>query len=191
MAIDFASKARYDDGAAMFVSQQRFIATMQGRTASFSTFGDAQFDQAAFEAQLTRGRNPTVSCWYWILKLKARFLSGDFAEALATADMAKQLLWSAIGRIEMFEYVYYAALTAAALYESASSEEQKRWHELLRKHQELLREWAENYSPTFGDKHTLVLAEIARIEKRDADVQQLYEQLSIRRARTASSSTRG
>ena len=35
------------------VSQQRFIATMQGRTATFSTFSDAQFDEAAFEAQLT------------------------------------------------------------------------------------------------------------------------------------------
>ena len=28
-------------------------------------------------------------CWYWILKLKARFLSGDYAEALAAADKAK------------------------------------------------------------------------------------------------------
>ena len=26
---------------------------MQGRTATFSTFSDAQFDEAAFEAQLT------------------------------------------------------------------------------------------------------------------------------------------
>ena len=37
------------------MSQQRFIATMQGRTATFSTFSDAQFDEAAFEAQLTGG----------------------------------------------------------------------------------------------------------------------------------------
>ena len=53
MAMDFARKARYNDGAAMFVSQQRFIATMQGRTTSFSTFSDAQFDEATFEAQLS------------------------------------------------------------------------------------------------------------------------------------------
>ena len=33
-------------------------------------------------------------CWYWILKLKARFLSGDYAEALAAADKAKALLWA-------------------------------------------------------------------------------------------------
>ncbi len=175
-AIDFARKARYEDGVAMFVSQQRFIATMQGRTASFSTFSDAQFDEATFEAQLSGGRNPTVSCWYWILKLKARLLSGDFAEALTTAGKAKQLLWSAIGRIEMQEYIYYSALTVAALYETAPTNEQQESRELLRQHQEQLREWAENYPPTFGDKHALVLAEIARIEKRDADALRLYEE---------------
>jgi predicted ATPase/signal transduction histidine kinase len=176
MALDFARKARYDDGQAMFVSQQRFIATMQGRTTSFSTFSDAQFDEATFEAQLTGGRNPTVSCWYWILKLRALFLSGDFAEALASAGKAKQVLWSAIGRIEMQDYIYYTALTVAALYETASADERQAWRELLREHQEVLREWAENNPPTFADKHTLVLAEIARIEKRDADALPLYEE---------------
>ena len=36
-------------------------------------------------------------CFYWIFKLKARFLSGDYSEALAAADKAKELLWGAFG----------------------------------------------------------------------------------------------
>jgi hypothetical protein len=56
---------------------QRFIATMQGRTATwtatFCTFGDAQFDEAAFEAQLTGDRILTMVCLHWIVKLKTRF----------------------------------------------------------------------------------------------------------------------
>ena len=95
MALDFARKAKYGDVADIIVSQQRFIATMQGRTATFSTFSDAQFDEGAFEAQLAEGRMPLMICWYWIVKLKARFLSGDYAEALAAADKAKQLLGAA------------------------------------------------------------------------------------------------
>ena len=47
---------------------------------------------------------------------------------------------------------------------------------MLTAHQEQLREWAESYPPTFGDKHALVLAEIARLERRDADAMRLYEQ---------------
>ena len=59
MALDFARQAKYGDVADIIVSQQRFIANMQGRTATFSTFSDAQFDEAAFEAQLT-GRTGQV-----------------------------------------------------------------------------------------------------------------------------------
>ena len=52
-ALDFARQAKYGDVLDIIASQQRFIATMQGRTATFSTFSDAQFDEATFEAQLT------------------------------------------------------------------------------------------------------------------------------------------
>jgi PAS domain S-box-containing protein len=175
MALDFARNAKYGDVADIIVSQQRFIANMQGRTAAFSTFTDAQFDEAAFEAQLTANRTATVVCWYWILKLKARFLSGDYADALAAAEKAK-LRFAAAAQIQVCDYFYYAALTAAALCENASAEEQRAWRELLMAHQEQLREWAESFPPTFADKHALVSAEIARLEGRDADAMRLYEE---------------
>src|SRR5208282_1118550 len=50
------------------------------------------------------------------------------------------------------------------------------WRDLLTAHREQLREWAENYPPTFGGKHALASAEIARLEGRDADAMRLYEQ---------------
>jgi predicted ATPase/signal transduction histidine kinase/CheY-like chemotaxis protein len=175
-ALDFAREAKYGDAADIIRSQQRFIATMQGRTAAFSTFSDAQFDEATFEAQLTGDRMTLMICFYWILKLKARFLSGDYAEALAAADKAKPLLSVATAQVQLLDYFYYAALTAAACYENASADEQARWRDLLAAHREQLREWADNYPPTFGDKHALVSAEIARLEGRDPDAMRLYEE---------------
>src|SRR5882724_10847323 len=56
------------------------------------------------------------------------------------------------------------------------------WSPILPSHGEQLREWADNYPPTFGDKYALVSAEIARLEGRDADAMRLYE-LAIRSAR--------
>src|SRR5713101_829576 len=176
MALDFAREAKYGDAADVIGSQQRFIANMQGRTSTFSTFSAAQFDEATFEAQLTGDRMTLMICSYWILKLKARYLSGDYVEALAAADKAKPLLSAAAGQIQLLDYFYCAALTVAALYENASADEQSGWRELLRAHQEQLREWAENYPPTFGDKHALVSAEIARLEGRDLDAMRLYDQ---------------
>jgi PAS domain S-box-containing protein len=176
MSLDFVRKYRYRDSADIIVSQQHFIATMQGRTATFSTFGDVPFDEAAFEAQLTGDRLPTMICWYWILKLKARFLSGDCAEALAAADKAKALLWASAVHIQLLDYFCYTALTVAELYEKASPDQQNSWRELLTAHQEQLREWTDNYPPTFADKHALVAAEIARLEGRALDAMRLYEQ---------------
>ena len=108
------------------MSQQRFIATMQGRTATFSTFSDSQFDETAFEARLTRDRMALMVCLYWIVKLKTRFLSGDYAEAIAAAEKAKPLLWASAVWIQLLDYFYYSALTVAALYENASADEQTR-----------------------------------------------------------------
>jgi PAS domain S-box-containing protein len=176
MALDFAREVKYGDAARMIISQQRFIATMRGRTATLSTFSDAQFDEATFEAQLIADCMSLTIAWYWILKLKARFLSGDYAEALAAAEKAKPLLSATFVLIELLDYFYYTALTVSALYENASADEQQKWRELLAAHREQLREWADSYPPTFADKHALVLAEIARLEGRDAIAMRLYEQ---------------
>jgi PAS domain S-box-containing protein len=172
----FAREAKYRDAVDIIRSQQRFIATMQGRTTSFSTFKDDQFDEATFEAQLTAGRMSFTIAWYWILKLKARFLSGDYAEALAAADKMKPLVSAAGAQIQLLDYFYYTALTVAALYDNATADQQNSWRELLTAHREQLREWADNYPPTFGDKHALVSGEIARLEGQDADAMRLYEQ---------------
>jgi PAS domain S-box-containing protein len=174
--LDFVRNAGFRDMADAIESQHRFIATMQGRTVTFSTFSDAQFDEAAFEARLAGDRMPMLVCFYSILKLKARFLSGDYAEALAAADKAKALLWSAATQIQLLDYYTYAALTVAALYNNASAEKQQGWRDLLTAHREQLREWAEIHPPTFAGKHALVSAEIARLEGRDADAMRLYEQ---------------
>ena len=181
-ALDFARKARFRDVADLIVSQQHFIAAMQLRTAPFSTFSDAQLDKEAFEEQLTGDRMPMLTGWYWILKTKARFLSGDCAGALAAAGKAKALLWSTVGEPMVLDYYYYTALTVAACYEKASVDQQREWRGLLTAHLEQLREWAENYPPTFGDKHALVSGEIARLEGRDAEAMRLYEQ-AIKSAR--------
>ena len=64
----------------------------------------------------------------------------------------------------------------SALYETAPANEQRAWREILMAHREQLHAWAEMNPPMFGDKHVLVLAEIARLEKRDAEALRLYEQ---------------
>ena len=175
-SLDFVRKAGYGGVVDNILGMQRFIATMQGRTATFPPFSDAQFDEAAFESQLTANGTAMMVFFYWIIKLKTRFLLGDYAEALAATDKARALHWISAAHIHLLDYSYYSALTVAALYESGTAAEQQSWRELLTAHREQLREWAETCPPTFGDKHKLVSAELARLEGRDADAMRLYEQ---------------
>jgi len=180
--LEFVHKVKLRDTADVIVSQQRFILNMGGQTAGFSTFSDAQFDEEKFEAQLTEDRMPHLVCYYWILKLQARFMSGDFDAAIAAAQKAKPLLWSAEILIESVNYYFYSALTITALHETTGSRGQSDGVQQLKQSLERLREWAENCPETFFDKYTLVSAEVARIEHRELDAMRLYEE-AIRAAR--------
>jgi predicted ATPase len=175
-ALDFARTVKFRDVVDLIVSQQRFIASMQGRDTIFSAFGDERFDEAAFEAQLTATGTPTAICLHWIRKLRAQYLSGDYAGALQASDKAKALLSISAVQLQLFDCFYYTALTVAAVFETAAPDEKSRLRELLTSHCEQLREWAENNPATFSDKHVLVSAEVARIEGREVDAMRLYEQ---------------
>jgi hypothetical protein len=169
VCLDFIRKGKYRDAAEVIVSQQQFLRNLRGQTANFSTFSDADFDERSFEAQLTEDRMTVMVSRYWILKVQARFLSGDYDAGLAAAEKAKQLHWSFEAFFQLLDYHYYTGLTIAAAYDTAGPNQQAEWLEALRTHLNQLRQWAENCPSTFFDKHALVAAELARIEGRDLD----------------------
>ena len=174
--LDFVRKGKYFDAADCIISQQQLIRNLRGQTASLSTFSDEKFDEETFEAGLTADRMTPLISRYWILKVQARYMSGDYRAGLAAAKRAKEWHWSSEAFFHSLDYYYYAALTLAACYENASADEQQEWRELLTAHQEQLCKWANSYPPTFADKHALVAAEIARIEGSDLEAMRLYEQ---------------
>jgi PAS domain S-box-containing protein len=174
--LDFVRKGKYLDAADAVIGQQQLIRNLRGQTLAFSTFSDEEFDEKSFEARLTEDRMTPLISRYWILKVQARFMSGDYRAGLAAVQIAKKWHWSSEAFLHSLDYYYYAALTVAACYDNASADEQQEWRELLTAHREQLREWADSYPPTFADKHALVAAEIARIEGRELEAQRLYEQ---------------
>jgi PAS domain S-box-containing protein len=172
--LDFVRKANSLDYVDRITTQLQFIQNLRGRTYSSSTFSDAHFDAGAFEARLPCDR--AITCWYWILKLQARFISRDYGEAIEAAHKARALLWAATGCIQLLDYHYYSALAIATLFEAAPPNQQKEWHEMLTAHLNQLSDWAGQCSTTFLDKHALVSAELARIEGRDLDAMRFFEQ---------------
>jgi PAS domain S-box-containing protein len=179
--MDFAKKIGFRDGVDLIAPQQRFVAAMSGQTDSLSTFSDGGFSESAFEAELTADRMPTMVCWYWILKIEARFLSGDHGQALEAIEKAKQLLWATPGEIQLLDYHLYSALTLASV-ATIPPEQQSEWRARIVEHFAQIRYWAENCPENFATASALVEAEIARIENRTLEAMDLFEE-AIRSAR--------
>src|SRR5882757_6007939 len=172
--MDFAGKIGFRDAMDMTLSQQRFVAAMRGRTASVSNFSDTGFNERAFEAELTVDRLPLMVARYWILKIGARFLSGDYVVAFDAMEKATPLLWATPGEIHLFDYYFYSALTLASLI-ATQPERRDEWLARIKEHWEQIRQWVRGVPETFASAAALVEAEIARIENRDLDAMGSYE----------------
>ena len=151
IALNFVRNARYHDVDAVIVSQQRFIATMQGRTSTFSTFSDAEFDEAAFEAQIDGGSGrPPRSAFTGSSNCRPGSCRATTPRRLRQPARRRRCFGPYPSISSGCDYFYYAALTVAALYDNASAADKQAWRDLLAAHQQQLREWADNLSPTFA-----------------------------------------
>jgi PAS domain S-box-containing protein len=174
-SLDYMAKVNFLSLSDLVAGAQRLIRNLEGRTSSFSTYDESGFDAGALE-QRVRESGPAVVAGYFIFKLKARFFSGDYAEAMEAAKTAQDFLWAVYPMPLSVEYYFFAALTAAYHFNDAPEGERPRCRALLTEHRDKLRLWSESCPDNFLDMYLLVSAEIARIEGRDMDAVKLYDQ---------------
>jgi hypothetical protein len=178
--LNFAQKAKFGLVADMINTQLGLIRTLRGLTAEFGSFDHAEFDEIGFELRLD-SQPPLVHCWYRIRKLQAYFFADDFALAIEASLKARPLLWTS-PTLELAEYEFYGALARAACCDAAMADQSQEHFDALEAHYKQLETWAKLCPENFESRATLVGAEIARIERRALDAEQLYEQ-AIRSAR--------
>lgn len=175
--LEFARRMRFGHVIDHIVVQLQLIRSLRGSTPTFGSFDDAEFSERDFERHLAS--NPVLAepeFWYCARKVQARFLMADLASALDAASRAEQLLWTSPSQFETAEYRFYAALTLAADWSTASPERRPVHFEALTAHHRQLDVWAKHCPENFENRAALVGAEIARIEGRDLDAERLYEQ---------------
>lgn len=177
----YCRSVKFEAPAEVILGIQRLILNMQGLTENFSTFDDSvgdleqPFKEDAYESFMATYTQPVVTCWYYIMKLQARFLSGDYDVAIAAAENAKSLLWSSLGHIQEPEYWYYYPLVLAARYDDVSASEKADYLKIIVEHEQKLGQWAQACPANFSHKHSLVAAELARLQGDEMAAQRLYE----------------
>src|SRR5690242_13129658 len=152
-------------------------------TPAFGCFDEEQFDERRFEHDLASQADLALAeCWYWIRKLQARVLAGDYRSAIDVSSKARPLLWTSPSFFEPAEYEFYSGLCRAALFDCTVPDERCNHFEALVAHYRQLEVWAANCPENFENRTALVGAEIARLEGRELDAERLYER-AIRLAR--------
>ncbi|HVJ57803.1 MAG TPA: PAS domain-containing protein, partial [Terrimicrobiaceae bacterium] len=175
--LELARKARFGWVVDTSTAQLGFIRTLRGLTPKFGSFDDGQFEELRFERHLAS--DPVLAqpeCFYWIRKLQARFIAGDYISALDASLKAEPLLWTAPSNLELAEYHLYGGLCRASLWDFAPPDQRQQHLDALATHHRRLEIWAENCPDNFENQVALVGAEIARIEGRVLDAEHLYRQ---------------
>jgi PAS domain S-box-containing protein len=179
----FARKARHGLVIDIIDTQLALIQMLRGAAPTFGRLDGKHIVEQNFEQHLSETPELAIAeCWYWIRKLQARYLAGDYIAATNAASKAHALLWTSASFLEEAEYHFYGALAWTARHDLAPTNEKRQCLEhaavLLGK----LVTWAANCPQNFENRVALVKAEIARIEGRTLDAEQLFER-SIRFAR--------
>jgi predicted ATPase/transcriptional regulator with GAF, ATPase, and Fis domain len=180
----FSRKAQLSLVHDVLSTQLGLTRTLRGFTATFGRLNHEGYDERETELHLASHRNlGFVECFYWVRKLQARFLAGDHASAVDAAMNAQPLLWNTPSNFETVEFHLYGALAHAAAHDVASGDQRRQHLEALAGHHQQLEAWAEHNPVTFENCAAIVGAEIARIEGRVLDAQDLYEK-AVRSAHT-------
>ena len=174
--LEFAHKARFGLVIAIITAQLQLIRTLRGLTPAFGCFDEEQFDEHRFEHDLASQADLALAeCWYWVRKLQARVLAGDYRSAIDASSKARPLLWTSPSFFETAEYEFYSGLCRAALCDCTLPDERCDHFEALAAHYRQLAVWAANCPENFENRTALVGAEIARLEGRELDAEHLYE----------------
>ncbi|WP_245277560.1 ATP-binding protein [Rhizobium leguminosarum] len=170
-----ANKAGFGLAADSAIGQLLLLGELRG---AVGTENNALPARSSFLQHLQGAGAPLVLplAWYWIQEIQARFLEGDFNAAVEAEYEACKVVGATRSFIDLGEYHFYGALAHAAACTDAPEEERLLHLRSIHAHQKQIGVWAESCPENFSNRLSLVSAEIARLEGRDLEALELYEQ---------------
>jgi len=179
-----AKKAGFDLSIDLMAIALALVRTLRGLAPVFGFLDSDDFKETQIERRFSETPNLVrAESRYWIRKLQARYIAGDYAAALTASAQAQALLWTSV-TFETAEYHFYGALSHAAAHDLGPIGERELHMNALVAHYSRLEVWAESCPENFESRASLVAAEIARLQGRELDAERLYQR-AIRSSRTS------
>ncbi|MEO5727580.1 MAG: hypothetical protein ABI134_27805, partial [Byssovorax sp.] len=155
--------------------QQQLLSCLEGSTRGDASLDDDGFDEQVFLALVTQASLGCGVAFYHIIKLILLYAHERYEEALASALAARDVLGAVMAMPIEATYSFYLALALAARRAEAGSPQESADRALLREHLAKLSLWAEHCPENFEHEELLVRAEVARIEGRPLEAEDLYD----------------
>ncbi len=179
----FARRVQFGLVIELCGAQLGLIMTLRGLTPAFGSLDHLEYTELDTERRLASNPNLVFAEFYYLTrKCEARFFAGDAAAAAEASLKADRLVWTSSAQFETAEHQLYGALAHATAWDAASPGQKPVHLAALISHHRQLGIWAEHSPETFENRAAIAGAEIARIEGRVLDAEELYEK-AIRSAR--------
>jgi PAS domain S-box-containing protein len=173
-----ARKAGFGLAADSAIGQLLLIRSLRGLD-EFEGAGDLSLpEETAFQHHLQDAGDQLALplAWYWIQKIQARYLAGDYSGAIEAETEARANLRAARSFIDVAEYHFYGALAHAAQCDGATESERSVHLDAIRQHQLQTEIWAKSCPENFDNRRALIAAEVLRLESDSLDALRLYEE---------------
>lgn len=162
--IEYVQAAKFDVIADILKSQRQVVRVLRGETRNNVTFSDDTFDEAAFERHLETSMSITI-CWYYIHKMRARYVFGAYDDALDAASKAEPLIWSSDKtHLEDVDFHFYRFLALAAQRSAMSDDRGAQADQAMDAIEADFTRWAQHAPKNFAHKHSILLGERARLK---------------------------
>lgn len=172
----FARRVRFGPVIERCRAQLGLILTLRGLTPTFGCLDHEGYSELDTERRFVTSSDLVLAeFYYWTRKLQAHFFAGDLASAVDASLRAESLLWTSAAMFELAEYRLYGGLAHAAAWDHAPPQQRTTHYDSVLDHHRQLQVWAEVNPETFADRAALLGAEIARIEGRLQNAQELYD----------------
>lgn len=159
-SLEFSDRHHNRTNRELTLPYRQIVRCLTGRTAGPSSFEDGEFNESRYLEDDAKD-NLTAIGFYWINRLQAAYLAGDYQTARMSAAEAAKSLSSVAGMIREAEYMFFKALTFAALCRGALGQERSAMLAEIRACHDRLATWAEHCPENFRRKEQLVAAELA------------------------------
>jgi predicted ATPase/GAF domain-containing protein/tRNA A-37 threonylcarbamoyl transferase component Bud32 len=165
--MELAQRIENTESQGSIKAVQQAVLNYQGKTASPSSFETENFNEEKYIEELKTFGSQHFAHFYYINKMQALFLCGEYDKALEMANESEKFLKHSIAMVHTVEHYFYHSLVLAAVIHSSPSEGKKHLSKLM-KFKKKMQKFAEESPVNYENRYLLVAAEVANITKAKA-----------------------